>query len=317
MWFFSKMMLSVLIVANFLFVRPGLGVVEYRSESDNLPCVRQILSTMGILSMKISPSGDKLAVLFERFNTGIQELAILDMATGQIDKSFRASSLDPDFSSRTKSVLSVQWGQENYYVLYLAGDRILQMNIERGEITWMGDCRGCSSFVTHPTGSTAVIRKPSHDPLYRLEVSSPYRSSPRSVTVGGLPGGDASFSPDGRQIAYLVVSGQPSTITHYAIQSLDLYSKRIVTTNAESVFSPPWISDRAFIVSDPNSMALWKYDIVSNTQSLFVQLVTGNPDDEWVRGVAYMPSNRFLAFVTGRYSDDLYIADLACLQRTK
>lgn len=280
-------------------------------------CVKPILAAANVYSMDISPSGTRLAVLYLNSFGALRLLALADLESNEFE-TLDLRHIDPDSNQRLVSPVSIRWGEDDQHLLYLdnAGRQIKQIDIPLRQVKPVAECRMCESFATHRNGFTAVMRRTGQTEqtgLHRLEVSSPYGGLPGRAVVDNLPGGDITFSPDGRKVAYLHLDRQPGAVTQYAIRAIDLYSREVITTPYRSLYPPAWVSDTSILVADTESLMLWQYDLVARTRLLFGAFPTRNARDQWIAGTAYQPNGRYLVFFTRGAGLNVYIADLMCM----
>jgi hypothetical protein len=104
-------------------------------------------------------------------------------------------------------------------------------------------------------------------------------------------------------------------LSPYVVHTVDLYSRKVITTAFATGQSPSWMSETAFLVADTQSLRLWQYDVISHTLNVFATLDTGNPKDRWITGAAYHPDSRYLVFLAD--FSGLYVADLECMEPSR
>jgi hypothetical protein len=74
----------------------------------------------------------------------------------------------------------------------------------------------------------------------------------------------------------------------------------------------PWLSDDEILLADPEGKVLWRYNIHTQEESLFLRVATPYPDEKTIIDYAIDRSGRRLVVATdGTY--DLYALDLECL----
>lgn len=314
-------------------------------------CVREMpLRMLDLTSLDLSPDGDWLV------GSGISGLSLgtphpfvffYNPETRE-SRILPSSVLSDTVGELNYSGIEIQWDGKAEGIYYRSTrpgrDKLYHLQLSDGRVKEFEICShtNCSIDVAEPLELVACICAVDgrHSLQDKLEVWRWNGNvSLESLVTLPVPQGayHVELSPTGRRASFLTRGTDekdekgyswPAWVKHY----VDLASQKVITFGQGSLDTMySWLTDDVVLRPDPKSLRIWRHDLETNNQEIFVEFASnalaesdqryGGAKHSGIESAMVAGRNRrHLLFVplVNRISSTLHIADLGCaLEKTR
>lgn len=314
-------------------------------------CVREMpLRMLELTSLDLSPSGEWLVGSGRSgLSLGTPHPFVFFYNLETRESRILPRSVPSDIVGELNySGVEIQWdgkAEGIYYQSMRPGrDKLYHLRLSDGRVQELQACSrpNCSIDVAEPLGLVACVCAVDggYSRQNELEVWR-WGGNADSRPLVALPVPQGAYhvklSPTGKRVSFLTKGKDeqdekgyswPTWVKHY----VDLASRRVITLgqgDLDTMYA--WLTDDVVLRPNPKSLKVWKYDLETNNQEVFVEFAAdalvesdrkyGGLKHNGIESAMIAGRNRqYLLFVplANRVSSTLHLADLGCaLDKTR